>query len=51
VPQVRQITAEQSPHVNGSVTSFAQFGQYSNSRPGRVDGAGSLCGMRMPNVA
>jgi len=51
VPQVRQITAEQSPHVNGSEISFAQFGQYSNSRPGRVDGGGSLCGMRMPNVA
>src|SRR5271166_2081520 len=28
VPQRRHITAEQSPHVNGSVTSFAQTGQY-----------------------
>src|SRR6478752_6553996 len=31
VPQARQITAEQSPHVNGSVTSRAQLGQYSAS--------------------
>jgi hypothetical protein len=28
VPQRRQMTAEQSPHVNGSVTSFAHTGQY-----------------------
>src|SRR5689334_4539551 len=28
VPQVRQITAEQSPQVRGSVTSRAHFGQY-----------------------
>jgi hypothetical protein len=28
VPQFRQITAEQSPHINGSVTSFAHTGQY-----------------------
>jgi hypothetical protein len=27
VPQVRQITAEQSPQVRGSVTSLAQVGQ------------------------
>src|SRR5262244_714695 len=27
VPQRRQITAEQSPQVNGSVTSSAQLGQ------------------------
>ena len=27
VPQRRQITAEQSPQVRGSVTSCAQFGQ------------------------
>ena len=27
VPQTRQITAEQSPQVKGSVTSRAQFGQ------------------------
>ncbi|HKV78294.1 MAG TPA: hypothetical protein VJP02_09155, partial [Candidatus Sulfotelmatobacter sp.] len=27
VPQRRQITAEQSPQVRGSVTSSAQFGQ------------------------
>ena len=34
VPQVRQITAEQSPQVSGSVTSLAQFGQYNSSRAG-----------------
>jgi hypothetical protein len=28
VPQRRQITAEQSPQVNGSATSTAQTGQY-----------------------
>jgi hypothetical protein len=27
VPQMRQITAEQSPQVRGSVTSLAQVGQ------------------------
>jgi len=27
VPHARQITAEQSPHVSGSVTSTAQAGQ------------------------
>ncbi|HEY6348537.1 MAG TPA: hypothetical protein VI636_03920 [Candidatus Angelobacter sp.] len=27
VPQTRQITAEQSPHVRGSFTSRAQLGQ------------------------
>jgi hypothetical protein len=31
VPQRRQITAEQSPQVSGSVTSAAHFGQYSSS--------------------
>lgn len=29
VPQSRQITAEQSPQVSGSVTSTAHAGQYS----------------------
>src|SRR5438067_12081981 len=33
VPQRRQITAEQSPQVSGSVTSTAQFGQYKLSLP------------------
>src|SRR5205823_11404583 len=46
VPHVLQMTAEQSPHVSGSVTSLAQFGQYNRSRPGRVGGAGSFCAMR-----
>jgi len=44
VPQRRQITAEQSPQVSGSVTSTAHLGQYIGS------GAGSGCGfgsMRM----
>ena len=27
-PQTLQITAAQSPHIRGSATSFAQFGQY-----------------------
>ncbi|HTS06572.1 MAG TPA: hypothetical protein VMP68_13385 [Candidatus Eisenbacteria bacterium] len=27
VPHLRQMTAEQSPHVSGSVTSSAQLGQ------------------------
>jgi hypothetical protein len=31
VPQTRQITAEQSPQVRGSVTCRAQLGQYSAS--------------------
>jgi hypothetical protein len=31
VPQRRQITAEQSPHVSGSFTSTAQTGQYNTS--------------------
>ena len=30
VPQVRQITAEQSPQVSGSSTSRAQLGQYNS---------------------
>jgi hypothetical protein len=34
VPQARQITAEQSPQVSGSVTSRAQLGQYSASGDG-----------------
>jgi len=33
VPHRRQITAEQSPQVSGSVTSTAQFGQYRLSLP------------------
>ena len=39
VPQTRQITAEQSPHVSGSFTSRAQFGQYS------VGALGFFCGV------
>ncbi|HWG48043.1 MAG TPA: hypothetical protein VN669_00030 [Candidatus Acidoferrales bacterium] len=31
VPQTRQITAEQSPQIRGSVISRAQLGQYSAS--------------------
>ncbi|HZQ91650.1 MAG TPA: hypothetical protein VFA60_07665 [Terriglobales bacterium] len=27
VPQVRQMTAEQSPHTSGSVTAFSHRGQ------------------------
>jgi len=38
VPQRRQMTEEQSPQVSGSVTSSAQFGQYSEPGPG--SGAG-----------
>src|ERR1700681_720216 len=48
VPQRRQITAEQSPQVRGSMTSWLHRGQYSGS------GSGSGCGvgvMRMANVA
>ena len=31
VPQTRQITAEQSPQISGSVTSHAHVGQYSGT--------------------
>jgi hypothetical protein len=31
VPHTRQITAEQSPQISGSLTSRAQLGQYSAS--------------------
>jgi len=39
VPHRRQMTAEQSPQVSGSVTSTAQAGQYSRS------GWGFACGV------
>jgi len=40
VPQRLQITAEQSPQVSGSLTSCAQFGQYSGAGSG---GGGCGC--------
>src|ERR1051325_2114511 len=48
VPQRRQITAEQSPQVRGSVTSCAHRGQYSNSGWDEAWGSGD---MRKGNVA
>ncbi|HEY7099724.1 MAG TPA: hypothetical protein VH437_23570 [Terriglobales bacterium] len=41
LPQRRQITAEQSPQVSGSITSWAQRGQYSTSGFGLAD---AFCG-------
>src|SRR5271169_641735 len=51
VPQRRQMTEEQSPQVSGSVTSSAQFGQYSD--PGLGSGAGlwGRVAMRRKTVA
>ncbi len=40
VPQRRQMTAEQSPHVSGSVTSFAHTGQYITTAGSFAAGAG-----------
>jgi hypothetical protein len=51
VPQRRQITAEQSPQVSGSVTSSAQFGQYRIVDSGWDRGDGGFGAMKMPNVA
>jgi len=40
VPQRRQITAEQSPHVSGSLTSAAHTGQYKTTAAFSASGAG-----------
>jgi hypothetical protein len=40
VPQRRQMTAEQSPQVSGSVTSAAHTGQYSAADGFPVSGGG-----------
>ncbi|HKB97639.1 MAG TPA: hypothetical protein VKD23_02510, partial [Terriglobales bacterium] len=40
VPQWRQITAEQSPQISGSLTSTAQTGQYNAAVGFRSSGAG-----------
>jgi hypothetical protein len=50
LPQRRQITAEQSPQVNGSLTSSVHKGQYSISGLGS-GGGGELGAMRKANVA
>ncbi|MGA8540660.1 MAG: hypothetical protein WB566_14250 [Terriglobales bacterium] len=38
VPQRRQMTAEQSPQVNGSLTSTAHTGQYNTAAVFRASG-------------